>query len=104
MSWHCEDAAILYSQLPAVNEKWHAVAAGNLRRAFRHVRRLGHVRVHERGPFKSWGDYLTKIDIGIWEMKWDDESWAAWVDAKREIARIAIEHEGSISACHGSCP
>jgi len=28
MSWHCEDAAILYSQLPAVREKWHAIAAG----------------------------------------------------------------------------
>ena len=24
MSWHCEDASILYSQLPAVREKWHA--------------------------------------------------------------------------------
>ena len=58
---------------------------------------------YTNGAFKSWGDYLTEIDIGIWEMKWDDESWAAWVDAKREIARIAIEHGGSISACHGSC-
>jgi glycolate oxidase len=58
---------------------------------------------YTNGAFKPWGDYLTEIDIGIWEMQWDDESWAAWVDAKREIARIAIEHGGSISACHGSC-
>ena len=33
---------------------------------------------YTNGAFKSWGDYLTEIDIGIWEMKWDDESWAAW--------------------------
>ena len=26
MSWHCEDASINYSQLPAVMEKWHAIA------------------------------------------------------------------------------
>jgi glycolate oxidase len=101
MSWHCEDAAILYSQLPAVREKWHAVAA-SLRERFDMFDDWG-MFAYTNGAFKSWGDYLTEIDIGIWEMKWDDESWAAWVDAKREIARIAIEHGGSISACHGSC-
>ena len=47
MSWHCEDAAILYSQLPDVREKWHA-DRGRPARALRHVRRLGHVRLHER--------------------------------------------------------
>ena len=101
MSWHCEDAAILYSQLPAVREKWHAIAA-DLRERFDMFDDWG-MFAYTNGAFKSWGDYLTEIDIGIWEMKWDDESWAAWVDAKREIARIAIEHGGSISACHGSC-
>jgi glycolate oxidase len=101
MSWHCEDASILYSQLPAVREKWHAVAA-DLRERFDMFDDWG-MFAYTNGAFKSWGDYLTEIDIGIWEMQWDDESWAAWVDAKREIARIAIEHGGSISACHGSC-
>jgi len=101
MSWHCEDASILYSQLPAVREKWHAIAA-DLRERFDMFDDWG-MFAYTNGAFKSWGDYLTEIDIGIWEMKWDDESWAAWVDAKREIARIAIEHGGSISACHGSC-
>jgi glycolate dehydrogenase FAD-linked subunit len=101
MSWHCEDASILYSQLPAVREKWHAVAA-DLRERFDMFDDWG-MFAYTNGAFKSWGDYLTEIDIGIWEMKWDDESWAAWVDAKRELARIAIEHGGSISACHGSC-
>ena len=27
MSWHCEDASIPYPELPAVREKWHAIAA-----------------------------------------------------------------------------
>ena len=85
MSWHCEDASILYSQLPAVREKWHAVAA-DLRERFDMFDDWG-MFAYTNGAFKSWGDYLTEIDIGIWEMKWDDESWAAWVDAKREIAR-----------------
>ena len=101
MSWHCEDASINYTQLPAVREKWHAIAAG-LSERFDMFDDWG-MFAYTNGAFKSWGDYLTEIDIGIWEMKWDEESWAAWVDAKREIARIAIEHGGSISACHGSC-
>ena len=101
MSWHCEDAAILYTQLPAVREKWHAVVA-SLRERFDMFDDWG-MFAYTNGAFQSGGDYLTEIDVGIWEMKWDDESWAAWVDAKREIARVAIEHGGSISACHGSC-
>jgi glycolate oxidase len=101
MSWHCEDASIPYSQLPVVREKWHAIADG-LRERFDMFDDWG-LFAYTNGAFKPWGDYLTEIDIGIWEMKWDDESWAAWVDAKREIARVAIEHGGSISACHGSC-
>ena len=101
MSWHCEDASILYSQLPAVREKWHAVAA-DLRERFDMFDDWG-MFAYTNGAFKPWADYLTEIDVGIWEMQWDEDSWAAWVEAKREIARVAIEHGGSISACHGAC-
>jgi glycolate oxidase len=101
MSWHCEDASIPYSELPIVREKWHAIAGG-LRERFDMFDDWG-MFAYTNGAFKPWGDYLTEIDIGIWEMKWDDESWSAWVDAKRELARVSIEHGGSISACHGSC-
>ena len=48
-------------------------------------------------------DYLTEIDVGIWEQQLDDEAWATWVQAKRDIAAVALAHGGSISACHGSC-
>ena len=101
MSWHCEDASIPYPELPAVTEKWHAIARSLCER-FDMFDDWG-VFAYTNGAYKPWGDYLTEIDIGIWEMKWDEESWAAWVDAKRELARVSIEHGGSISACHGSC-
>jgi glycolate oxidase len=101
MSWHCEDAAIPYSQLPAVREQWHAIAA-RLCERFDAFDDWG-MFAYTNGAFKPWADYLAEIDIGIWETKWDDEMWSAWVDAKREIARVSLEHGGSISACHGSC-
>ncbi|MFC7344232.1 FAD-binding oxidoreductase [Saccharopolyspora griseoalba] len=99
MSWHCEDAAINYSELPKVRLEWHEI-----------VRKL-----RERfDMFDDWGmftytsastgvDYLTEIDVGIWEQRLDDESWAAWVQAKKDIAAVALRYGGSISACHGSC-
>jgi glycolate oxidase len=99
MSWHCEDAALNYSVLPQVREEWHAIVD-------RYIARYD--------IFDDWGmfaytsartgvDYLTEIDVGIWEQELDDETWAMWVQAKREIAAVAVAHGGSISACHGAC-
>jgi glycolate oxidase len=99
MSWHCEDAAINWTQLPPVREAWHGIVG----------------RLRERSDvFDDWGmfaytngrtgvDYLTEIDVGIWEQELDDAAWAMWVDAKRDIARVAVAHGGSISTCHGAC-
>src|SRR3712207_80480 len=99
MSWHCEDAAVNFSNVPAVSRAWHEILA-DLRR--------------KTDVFDDWGmfaytsastgvDYLTEIDVGIWEQRLDDAAWAAWVQAKRDIAAVAIAHGGSMSACHGSC-
>ena len=99
MSWHCEDAAINYGELPKVRLEWHEIVR-ELRERF--------------DMFDDWGmftytsastgvDYLTEIDVGIWEQRLDDESWAAWVRAKKDIAAVALRYGGSISACHGSC-
>jgi glycolate oxidase len=99
MSWHCEDAEINWTELPAVRRKWHDIVA----------------RLRERTDvFDDWGmfaytsartgvSYLTEIDVGIWEQELDDESWAMWVQAKKDIATVAVEHRGSISSCHGAC-
>ena len=99
MSWHCEDAAINWTELPAVSREWHEIVA-RLR--------------SQTDVFDDWGmfaytsartgvDYLTEIDVGIWEQELDDETWALWVQAKRDIAAVAVAHGGSISACHGAC-
>jgi len=99
MSWHCEDAAVNYSAVPAVTKAWHEIVADLRRRT---------------DVFDDWGmfaytsgstgaDYLTEIDIGIWEQQLDDRAWQLWVRAKRDIAAASLRAGGSISACHGSC-
>jgi len=99
MSWHCEDAAINYTNLPAVSREWHEIVAG--------------LRL-QTDVFDDWGmfaytssdngtDWLTEIDVGIWEQQLDDRSWELWVAAKRDLAAVSLKYHGSISACHGSC-
>ncbi|WP_017615519.1 FAD-binding oxidoreductase [Nocardiopsis salina] len=99
MSWHCEDAAVNYTKLPQVTREWHAIIADLRSRT---------------DVFDDWGtfcytsaatgvDYLTEIDVGIWEQQLDDRAWEMWVGAKRDIAAVALRHGASISACHGSC-
>jgi glycolate oxidase len=100
MSWHCEDAALNFSVLPRVREEWHAIVE-------RYSERYGifddwGMFCYTNGPFKPWADYLVEIDVGIWEQKLDDETWAGWVACKREIAEVALAHGGSITACHGA--
>jgi glycolate oxidase len=101
MSWHCEDASINYSALPRVRDEWHDLVAALIER-FPIFDDWG-MFAYTNGAFKPWGDYLTEIDVGIWEQELDDESWDAWVQCKRDIAAVALKHGGSISACHGSC-
>ena len=99
MSWHCEDASISYTNLPAVTREWHAIVTELRRRT---------------DVFDDWGmfaytngatgiDYLTEIDVGIWEQQLGDEAWRLWVQAKRDLAAVTLRYRGSISACHGSC-
>lgn len=100
MSWHCEDAAIPYSQVPAVREKWHAIAG-------RYVERYDlfddwGTFAYTNGAHKPWADVLLEIDMGLWEERLDEEGWQAFVSLKGEIARTAIEHGGSMSSCHGA--
>lgn len=100
MSWHCEDAAINYSELPEVKRKWHNVI-DELIAKYDIFDNWG-MFFYAQNPFKGYGDYLVEIDVGIQDQMLDDETWAAWCKAKKEISRIALEHGGSISSCHGS--
>jgi glycolate oxidase len=100
MCWHCEDAAIPYSAISRVREEWHRIVE-------RYVERYGifdnwGAFFYTNSAYKPWGDYLAELDVGIWEQKLDDETWAGWVACKREIAEVAIKHGGSITSCHGA--
>ena len=101
MSWHCEDAAINYTR----------TAGGERGSGTRSWPSCG----ERTDVFDDWGmfaytsggtgaDYLTEIDVGIWEQRLDDRDVAAVGGGQARHRRgVAIEHGGSISACHGSC-
>src|SRR5215207_2783465 len=100
MSWHCEDAALNYSVLPKVREEWHAIVD-------RYIDEYGifddwGMFAYTSSAYKPWGDYLVEIDVGIWEQKFNEENWRAWVNLKREIAEVSLKYGGSITSCHGA--
>ena len=100
LSWHCEDCAINHSELPYVNRRWHEIVK-KYQDKYEGVFDDWGMFMYINNPFKTWGDYLTEIDIGLNELVLNDEIWQAWVDMKREIAEVALEVGGSISSCHG---
>ena len=100
MSWHCEDAAITYSQLPFVKRRWHEIADRYI--AEHEVFDNWGMFFYTNNAYKGWGDFLVEIDIGIWEQRLDEDSWRAWTNLKREITQVSLDAGGSISACHGA--
>jgi glycolate oxidase len=100
LSWHCEDAAVNHSALPVVQRRWHEIARRYIDRYDGMFDDWG-MFMYTNNPYKPWGDYLTEIDIGINELDLTPETWAAWVDMKREISEVVLDAGGSISACHG---
>ncbi len=100
MTWHCEDSAVLHSDLPYVRKRWHAIARKYIEKYDGVFDDWG-MFMYSNPAFRPWGDYLTEIDIGINELELNEETWNAWVNMKREIAEVVLEVGGSISACHG---
>jgi glycolate dehydrogenase FAD-linked subunit len=86
--------------IPKVREEWTAIAD-------RYIDKYGifdnwGIYCYTSASYKPWGDYLAEIDIGIWEERLNDETWAGWVDFKSEIAKVSLKYGGSITNCHGS--
>lgn len=100
LSWHCEDCAINHSELPYVRRRWHEILK-KYKENYDGMFDDWGMFMYINNPFKTWGDYLTEIDIGVNELALTDETWQAYVNMKREIAEVALEVGGSISACHG---
>lgn len=100
MSWHCEDAAIPFSELPEVRRKWHAIARRYMDR-YDLFDDWG-MFAYTLGAHRPWGAVLAEIDMGLREDLLDEEGWQAFVSLKHEIAQVALEHGGSLTACHGA--
>ena len=98
--WHCEDSALPYSAVRDVFAKWHQIAK-------KYTDRYGDVFddyggiTYPNNPFRPWGSYICEIDIMIDESKFNEKIWQEWLNLKREIAEVALDAGGSISACHG---
>jgi glycolate oxidase len=100
MSWHCEDAAIVHSELPFVRKRWHEIVQKYKADYDGFFDDWG-MFMYTNSPFRAWGDYLTEIDVGVAELDITPEIWQAFIKMKSEIAQVALEAGGSISACHG---
>jgi glycolate oxidase len=98
MSWHCEDAALNLTQVPAVSKAWHDIVA-DLRRRTDVFDDWGCSPAPRPTPASTSSSRSTSASGS----SGSTAAWAAGVQAKRDIAAVAIAHGGSISACHGSC-
>ena len=101
MTWHCEDAAIPYRKLPEVREHWHAIA-DDLRERFDIFDDWG-MFAYTNGAFKPWGDYLTEIDIGIWEMNGTTRPGPPGSTRSARSRASRSSPAARSRACHGSC-
>ena len=99
MCWHGEDAAIPHTEMITVLRRWNEVVDEYV--ASNEIFDNWGSFVYSNNAFRGWGDYLMEIDVGIYEPGLNDETWATWLDLKRELARISIDAGGSISTCHG---
>ena len=100
MAWHDEDAAVPWSEVPAVLERWHEVVD-------RYAQEYGifddwGCYAHGNGSYRLHGDAMAEIDIGVREDILDRDGWDAYLGLKKEIATVTIDAGGSISACHGA--
>jgi glycolate oxidase len=102
MSWHCEDTAAVHSELPALRVKFHEIV-GRYMQEYPGMFDDWGIFIYTSNPFKGWGDYLIEIDVGVAELQYNTETWDAWIRMKKEIANAAVDHDASVSICHGSC-
>lgn len=100
MAWSIDDCAIPWSELPAVKKRWYEIADALVAKHPDHFDIWG-MFMYTNNPFRPWGDHLAELDLGINELEMTPEIWKVWIEAKTEIARVAVQHGGSVSACHG---
>ena len=103
MSWHCEDAAINYSQLPAVREKWHADRRPACASAST-CSTTGACSPTRTGPSSRGATTSPRSTSASGSRSWDDESWAGVGRRQARDRRASPSSTAARSrACHGSC-
>ena len=100
MTWHVQDAACPYTEVPRLREEWHEIVA-------RYAEREGifddwGMSFYTNGAFKPWAELATTIEVGIWEQALDDERWRAWIECEHELGMASVRCGGSLSNAHGS--
>jgi glycolate oxidase len=100
MTWHVQDAACPYPEVPRLREAWHEIVD-------RYARAEGifddwGISCYTNGSYKPWGELSTTIEVGIWEQALDDERWRAWVECEHELCMASVRCGGSLSCAHGS--
>lgn len=100
LAWSIDDCAVPWASLPAVKKRWYEIADALVDKYPEHFDVWG-MFMYTNNPFRPWGDHLAELDIGINELEMTPEIWHDWIEAKTEIARVAVQHGGSVSACHG---
>ena len=58
--------------------------------------------MHTNNPFKPWGDYILSMDLFMPETELDDAKWKAFLELDRKMSEVVLQHNGSITACHGA--
>jgi glycolate oxidase len=100
MCWHVEDAALNYSAIPAVLKEWNELIPAYIERygIFDNWGTLAYTN----NAHRPWGDYLVEFNIGVYERGFNDFTWQGWLELKEAIARVTLNHGGSMTACHGT--
>ena len=100
MTWHVQDAACPFHEVPRLRREWHEIVA-------RYVDRHGvfddwGMSFYTNGAFKPWAELAATIEVGIWEQDMDEERWQAWLACEHEISMASVRCGGSVSNAHGS--
>ena len=100
LAWSIDDCAVPWASLPAVKKRWYELAEALVAKHPEHFDLWG-MFMYTNNPFRPWGDHLAELDMGVNELEMTTEIWADWIEFKTEVARVAVQHGGSVSACHG---
>lgn len=100
-TWHMEDGAMPRSSLKEIRHRFHD-AVKEFRQDHPDLVDDWGCFMYCSNPYKSWGDYLVEIDVGLREDELNEEKWQDWVDLQEKLGEIILDLDGSLTSCHGA--